>query len=82
LAGACACWRLLCVCVHLSRAASVGHARLLSTRDEWMASDPNGWLTANIIYNGVGESLRNVVQNPALDLYIVTTKQARQTCAE
>ena len=47
-----------------------------------MASDPNGWLTANIIYNGVGESLRNVVQNPALDLYIVTTKQARQTRAD
>ncbi len=64
------------LCARVSRAAPVPTHR--STRDEWMRDDPNGWLTANTIYNGVGESLRNVVQNPKLDLYIITTKQARR----
>lgn len=40
-----------------------------------------GWLGANRLYPGVAEALRACVANPALDVYIVTTKQARFTHA-
>jgi phosphoglycolate phosphatase-like HAD superfamily hydrolase len=46
-----------------------------------MREDMAGWLGANRLYPGVAEALRAVVANPALDLYIVTTKQARFTHA-
>jgi phosphoglycolate phosphatase-like HAD superfamily hydrolase len=46
-----------------------------------MRDDMAGWLAANRLYNGVPEALRAVVANPSLDLYIVTTKQARFTHA-
>jgi hypothetical protein len=78
--------RAACECERGAPCARASHALrpcpcTRSTRDEWMRDDPNGWLTANTIYNGVGESLRNVVQNPKLDLYIITTKQARRATA-
>jgi hypothetical protein len=43
-----------------------------------MAEDAFAWLVANKNYNGVPEALRNVVQNEKLDLYVVTTRHARQ----
>ena len=48
-----------------------------STRDEWMKEDLAGWLAANRFYNGWPEALRAVMAKPELDMYIVTTKQAR-----
>ncbi|KAI3437958.1 hypothetical protein D9Q98_000402 [Chlorella vulgaris] len=48
-----------------------------STRDEWMASDMQGWLAPNRIYPGVADAVREFMQHD--ECYIVTTKQARFT---
>ena len=54
-----------------------GHLLLLqmfgTTRDEWIASDPKGWLGANRFYAGTDLSLGC----PHFEAYIITTKQAR-----
>jgi len=47
------------------------------TRDEWMASDLDGWLAPNRIYPGVAECMKELIS--AAEVYIVTTKQARFT---
>lgn len=48
-----------------------------STRDAWMKADMPAWMAANRLYPGVAEPLRAAVADPASDVYIVTTKQAR-----
>jgi hypothetical protein len=47
-----------------------------STRDEWMASDMQGWLAPNRIYPGVADAVREFMQHD--ECYIVTTKQVWQ----
>lgn len=44
-------------------------------RDEWIARDLDGWLHANIIYDGLPQILTHLMQHH--DLYIVTTKQVK-----
>jgi hypothetical protein len=44
-----------------------------STRDEWIASDLEGWLAPNRIYPGVAEAVKKLMQDQ--EVYIVTTKQ-------
>ena len=41
-------------------------------RDEWIATDFQGWLAPNRMYQGVPEAVRAAVQNE--HTYIVTTK--------
>jgi len=52
-----------------------------STRDAWMLEDPQGWLAPNALYPGVADALRAALADPAAQVYIVTTKQARFTHA-
>jgi hypothetical protein len=46
-----------------------------STRDDWIKEDLAGWLAPNRIYDGVPVVLNRLLQQA--ELYIVTTKQAR-----
>ena len=48
-----------------------------NVRDEWIASDLEGWLAPNRIYEGVSEPILSTMVND--ELYIVTTKQAHYT---
>lgn len=48
-----------------------------ATRDEWMATDLDGWLAPNRIYPGVADSMKSLMAEH--EVYIVTTKQARFT---
>ena len=45
-------------------------------RDEWIASDKNGWLDMHKFYPGVIERIQNIY-NTQTALYIVTTKEGR-----
>lgn len=47
------------------------------TRDDWIASDLDGWLAPNRIYPGVPEVIDQLMVEH--EVYIVTTKQARFT---
>lgn len=47
------------------------------TRDDWIATDLDGWLAPNRIYPGVPEVIDQLLVEH--DVYIVTTKQARFT---
>lgn len=47
------------------------------TRDNWIASDLDGWLAPNRIYPGVPEAIDQLLVEH--EVYIVTTKQARFT---
>ena len=44
-----------------------------STRDEWIADDPQGWLAPNRIFEGLPSALRLLLDRA--EVYIVTTKQ-------
>ncbi len=46
-----------------------------------MAADLAGWLAPNRLYTGVADALRAALADAALDVSIVTTKQARFTHA-
>lgn len=46
-------------------------------RDEWIASDLDGWLAPNRIYDGVADPIRSAMRKD--EVYIVTTKQAHYT---
>lgn len=48
-------------------------------RDEWIASDLDGWLAPNAIYEGVAPALQAALHSSTDELYIVTTKQAHFT---
>ena len=45
-------------------------------RDEWIASDLDGWLDMHIFYPGVVERIKNIYHTQTT-LYIVTTKEGR-----
>ena len=45
-------------------------------RDEWIATDKDGWLSLHKFYPGVVERIKNVY-NTQIALYIVTTKEGR-----
>lgn len=46
-----------------------------STRDAWMASDLDGWLAPNRIYDGVADAMKAAMASPDAEVFIVTTKQ-------
>lgn len=48
-----------------------------STRDDWMATDLDGWLAPNRIYDGVAEAMKDAMASPDAEVFIVTTKQVR-----
>lgn len=48
-----------------------------STRDNWIATDLEGWLAPNRIYPGVADCMNALMADH--EVYIVTTKQARFT---
>ena len=45
-------------------------------RDEWIATDKNGWLNMHKFYPGVVERIKNIYHTQTA-LYIVTTKEGR-----
>ncbi|MBF2016740.1 MAG: HAD family hydrolase [Rivularia sp. T60_A2020_040] len=45
-------------------------------RDEWIATDKNGWLNLHKFYPGVVEKIQSIY-NTQIALYIVTTKEGR-----
>jgi phosphoglycolate phosphatase-like HAD superfamily hydrolase len=45
-------------------------------RDEWIATDKNGWLSLHKFYPGVVERIQSIY-NTQIALYIVTTKEGR-----
>jgi phosphoglycolate phosphatase-like HAD superfamily hydrolase len=47
-----------------------------SLRDEWIASDLEGWLSLHQFYSGVVETLKALCQSPILPI-IITTKEGR-----
>jgi phosphoglycolate phosphatase-like HAD superfamily hydrolase len=50
--------------------------KLDSLRDEWIATDLDGWLSLHKFYPGVVEKLKVTIDS-AVKLYIVTTKEGR-----
>jgi phosphoglycolate phosphatase-like HAD superfamily hydrolase len=59
------------------QAAYIG-AKLDGLRDDWIATDLEGWLSLHRFYPGVLEKLRSLV-NTATQPYIITTKEGRFT---
>ena len=56
-------------------AADIG-AKLDNIRDEWIASDLNGWLSLHRFYPGIVEKLQQVTASQVKP-YIITTKEGR-----
>lgn len=46
-------------------------------RDHWIATDLDSWLAPNTIYPGVADPIRAALADDSIEVYIVTTKQAR-----
>lgn len=57
------------------RAVDIG-AKLDRFRDDWIASELDGWLGLHRFYPGIVERLRSLLTTP-VKLYIVTTKEGR-----
>lgn len=47
-----------------------------TVRDQWIASDLNGWLGLHRFYEGVIPRLRELLQTP-IEIFVVTTKEGR-----
>ncbi len=48
-----------------------------TVRDEWIQADLGGWLQLHEFYPGVLQKLQQALQNPDLEVYIITTKEGR-----
>ena len=48
-----------------------------SVRDEWIATDLEGWLALHRFYPGVVEKVGSLLDDSTTELYIVTTKEGR-----
>lgn len=59
------------------QATEIG-AKLDKMRDEWIATDLNGWLSLHRFYPGVVEKIKATVGS-GVKLYIITTKEGRFT---
>lgn len=59
------------------KAAEIG-AKLDKMRDEWIATDLNGWLSMHRFYPGVVDKITATVTS-GIKLYIITTKSGRFT---
>jgi phosphoglycolate phosphatase-like HAD superfamily hydrolase len=57
------------------QAADIG-VKLDGLRDEWIATDLNGWLSLHRFYPGVVEKLKSLLYS-AIQPYIITTKEGR-----
>lgn len=48
-----------------------------TVRDEWIQADLGGWLQLHEFYPGVLQKLQQALENPDLEVYIITTKEGR-----
>lgn len=48
-----------------------------TVRDEWIEADLEGWLELHEFYPGVLHKLQQALENPDLEVYIITTKEGR-----
>ncbi|MEC4804981.1 MAG: HAD family hydrolase [Jaaginema sp. PMC 1079.18] len=48
-----------------------------TVRDEWIQTDLDGWLGLHEFYPGVLPKLHQALENPNLEVYIITTKEGR-----
>ena len=48
-------------------------------RDQWMADDLQGWLAPNVIYPKIAAPIQAAMDDPSVEVYIVTTKQVCST---
>ncbi|MBP5975574.1 HAD family hydrolase [Brasilonema sp. CT11] len=59
------------------KATDIGH-QLDKIRDEWIATDLDGWLSLHRFYPGIIEKIKATVDSTT-NLYIITTKEGRFT---